>query len=1049
MIPFLIGLVCLLAAWRALSPDRARPQQNAWLRERTGLRAAAWVGAIAALVLFQLWSHREAIARYRISLTGLRYALTDQQGYPIRTPLRVSGDYEEADLYVPRIGQTDVAHVRLAEGSTTSLTLGFPDDAGALALVEDRLAFGRSRWRIPTALRVGEDDTITVRGRGQVHRLTVRSVPHRLRILGIGIPIRWADRHVIDMVGDTADAPQSLPLPVTGTRFSQRLRGVPPSFFARSYPLADVLEALDTAAARGLPPLTSFFFYDNGALHLAEVDSEVEVTAPNTTESAREAGTLTLHQGRTGSRLLIAALPLRDYPELELTLPERYGIRPLRTVELTVRGEWLDVNLATPEVQSLDGDALESLRLPGVGPDDANYRIRLSHARNALAPQAVVFEAPARAFETASQAILELDRNPRASHYEIMTPAGLASAPTGQTVPLGSRERSILLRVDGQGTSPTFWLILIALFMLAGSVFYFRPVPGPIFALAICAVGFGAIRLLLGTSALLEYPFVPEAHQIGLWLLPALPWTVVLAAELARGPFGGREVAFHGALAAALATLTLVLFADSPAKQLALSLVPATLFAMAVWNGRPPVPVQVPMRMRGRTRMGSSLGWSLGLTFFLVRVLLELMGWREGVMLGGTRIAWSVVYSPLALIAFAVVLHRHAARIAQVDVASRDRAVALAFMDSVAFLGLTYVATALWISDFGIVLVGMPAVLLVLALLGVHWTRGLGYAAAATFALPFVLFAIVQSSPRLLHTDWRVGGGAEGRMGEWNRNELLLLERGDPDALRRIGERRSEALAVMRETMRSYTRGNWFGKGFLDGRVSNEIESTAVREHTVSALLASQWGLAGALGLVLLLLIIVLPLHPGGAVPGMGNTRAIVGVSAALFAVLLLPALGLPQPFGTLFTTLGSVMVVGAFVLPAARATVARASVPGENAARTRAPETSAAANPFPLHATIAALFLLTLAGTGLYMVLANYGLVLFTGKNVYFFGLDSVGDALEGLILLAGGAAALAFNEYRSRPLLDEAVPPSTGALELTAPPKTLALRAPASSSQ
>jgi hypothetical protein len=62
---------------------------------------------------------------------------------------------------------------------------------------------------------------------------------------------------------------------------------------------------------------------------------------------------------------------------------------------------------------------------------------------------------------------------------------------------------------------------------------------------------------------------------------------------------------------------------------------------------------------------------------------------------------------------------------------------------------------------------------------------------------------------------------------------------------------------------------------------------------------------------------------------------------------------------------------------------------------------------PFP--AMAAAMLLLTLVCAGLYMVLANYGLVFFTGKNVYLLGLDSVSDTLEAILLLAGAAALLA----------------------------------------
>jgi len=44
---------------------------------------------------------------------------------------------------------------------------------------------------------------------------------------------------------------------------------------------------------------------------------------------------------------------------------------------------------------------------------------------------------------------------------------------------------------------------------------------------------------------------------------------------------------------------------------------------------------------------------------------------------------------------------------------------------------------------------------------------------------------------------------------------------------------------------------------------------------------------------------------------------------------------------------------------------------------------------------------LVSFAVAGAYMILANYGLVLFTGKNVYLLGLDSLGDTLEALVLL------------------------------------------------
>ncbi len=63
------------------------------------------------------------------------------------------------------------------------------------------------------------------------------------------------------------------------------------------------------------------------------------------------------------------------------------------------------------------------------------------------------------------------------------------------------------------------------------------------------------------------------------------------------------------------------------------------------------------------------------------------------------------------------------------------------------------------------------------------------------------------------------------------------------------------------------------------------------------------------------------------------------------------------------------------------------------------------------LWAALGGLGALTLALPSVYMILANYGVVLFTGRNSYLMGLDSTADLLETLtlvLLFAQGAAAL-----------------------------------------
>ena len=258
------------------------------------------------------------------------------------------------------------------------------------------------------------------------------------------------------------------------------------------------------------------------------------------------------------------------------------------------------------------------------------------------------------------------------------------------------------------------------------------------------------------------------------------------------------------------------------------------------------------------------------------------------------------------------------------------------------------------------------------------------------------------------------------RLDDWSRNELLLLERGDPEALRLIGESRSEALGVMRETMRSYTRGNWTGRGFLAGRVSPQIRTTATREHMVTGLLASQWGLLGTLGLVGMLLGVVAPIssrHPRPA----GSSRPaplVAGLIAA--AGLTLVAVVLPSPANAL--VLGAVVAAGlgaalaSALLPGVRGIPEGLATwlwddPGARAGEGDAPSVPAGppANPFRI---LSAAALVSFSAAGLYMILANYGLVLFTGKNVYLLGLDSLSDTIEALALIGIGVGALGLAE-------------------------------------
>src|SRR5690606_9045494 len=99
-------------------------------------------------------------------------------------------------------------------------------------------------------------------------------------------------------------------------------------------------------------------------------------------------------------------------------------------------------------------------------------------------------------------------------------------------------------------------------------------------------------------------------------------------------------------------------------------------------------------------------GFALGLMLLLARVLLDTIGWREGVRIGGTRIAVSVVYLPAVLLLFAWLARRWDRRIVAASDAARARTATRALLSLGTYLAVGVVAVAVWISDFGIVLVG-------------------------------------------------------------------------------------------------------------------------------------------------------------------------------------------------------------------------------------------------------------------------------------------------------------------------------------------------------
>ena len=722
-----------------------------------------------------------------------------------------------------------------------------------------------------------------------------------------------------------------------------------PGVYQRTYPLAELAAAAGVDGPT-LAGLRSFLYYDGGEARLAVLDETVHVTsADGGAKAPVEVASAWTESGRS-PRVTVAGLPYRDFPEPRLAAGERYGARPLGSFGVRVDEEWVTVQGVRSEVRSIATIDLPPASLAastfasGRSVDARLHPIRLAVGAAPEGPAGLTLVSPSNVFAAAGQAVLRLPNAPSAGWFELLAPSGQARWETGRPFTLSDGEKGLLLRVDGLAASWSFMLLLAVLFLLAAAPFALIDTTGAARAAALAALGIASVRLLLSTSAMARYPFVDEGHQIGLWLIPALPFFVCVLGRRREGDLSAAanrtDIATAG-LAAALIFLASALFPASPAKSLVLSVavVGAAAFALTPFDRRLLLSNR---RLAWLRRIAGALpkaslrraaawpGAAAGLAILLARVVLELAGFREQIPLGGTRIGLSVLHTPASLLVFALLAAVHDRRVAKADPGEHRRRAAKSLGDLFAFLVLAYGGTSAAISDFGIAFTTLPGPLVVLALVGAWWARSrdADRRLALAGALPLLVFVVLQAAPDLFRPFLPDAEGPRSGLEEWSRNELLLLERGDPDALRLIGESRSEALAVMRETMRSYTRGNWWGQGFLEGRVSPQIRTTATREHVVTGLLASQWGAPGTLGLLALLAAVLRPLLP-----------------------------------------------------------VARWSGPAR---------------------FVSATALLTFAGASVYMVFANYGWALFTGKNVYLLGLDSLGDTLEALAVLGLAAAAM-----------------------------------------
>lgn len=981
------------------------------------------MGALASIALLVvlstfLWTNKDDIDRYRITLNGYRFSLIEPDGSVRSDPITLGGPREAVDVFIPGAGHDVIATLR-PEGEDTveELVLNAPKGASGLIRVARDAEFLGSQSLLPTGEVVvtsfGSEIRLIPRVRGP------RASWHTLQLLQDGQFLGEVD------------------LPPPGLRRLARLRewlkpGSSRSPSVRTYPLADILAAGLGDEGLGLGGLRSFLYYSERDLRIALLDEEVGI------EGLKDSAPIRDFRFSSGINTYVVRLPLRDYLEPTLTAPERRGVRALRNLRIERRGESADVLFSSnQESYALTKSELDALSPHG--PRSSTYQLRISPTRGGGERRALPFVLPADRFAAHSAAILRLPRDPRTSSLIVITPAGEATEELGTIIPLGeATEASLLVRVDRMALTALFWVQLFILTVLTASAFYGMRGRLPplteryIAAGAVLLVALLTLRALVSLSAALKPPFFEDAWPLALWLIPAAPWLFT------RATLAGHQIKdwlngvpprpLPGLLVAgpvlAITIMTRLLF-ESTTTSLALiipvAIVLLTPHILALYsidrvryhlNATPWLNRVLTGLFLPRT-WWNSLFWAVvvGGGLLVLRAILGLSGIREAFFIGGVRVSVSILYTPVLILASAVVA-REVIRDTQGGLSGWF---ALGAFVVLGLLSIVLVGVA--VSDLGLLLTILPGLLL-LALIstlvmersGLIPPRVRTAAPYKVIPLGMIFFLALQANPWPAAAVYGVPSDVEVISGAWSRDELLILDRLSPDALQSIGQTRSEAVAIQRATMEAYTRSGLTGAGFLQGTVSPEIRVTAVHEHTASVYVAGEWGASGTLFLLFIFfLYFVGILHIALREEHTWRPSA-HSVSVCLIGVLafIVWMRYTPGPVGWLVLVIFS----GIYILGIGQTGQTAWFTQRQSGRSLRPPGPSAA----PLTrldpgAWIAVSAVSYFVANNIFMLVANHGLTLFTGKNIYFFGLDSISDAMEALfflVLIGAGIGAI-----------------------------------------
>ncbi len=731
-----------------------------------------------------------------------------------------------------------------------------------------------------------------------------------------------------------------------------------------TYSLAGLAGALDPdGGTNGNAAPPGFLFHSRrGWLGLG---SRLWLNAPSASVTLERAGDVVAMPSEwpfeSGTRLHALSPPRRA---LDGSIRDG-GVRDRRSFRVLAGRRSLAALYDTPEINVLPWGVLEELSFteddeaPLADPEDQGetaspFRLHLSMGGWQIIDRSLYFRFTSTKVALEAMATFELARDPtRTDSVVWTTPRGRREGELGQALWLGGEHRAAI-QLDVLSTP---WLLgLLGLLMAVAKVVAARAawITPRLLLIAAPLEALVSLRLLLGYRVWAMPPYREEGYLLALVAWMMLPWCFLLVSMPVRDSDGmrRRSLAAWAPLASGwLLSMAWCWHFGGGGSRGGVWVLVHVLVALVVVARHTGVLARIGRALDGwlerpRSPRAQVAAW-LTLAFVpgVMRALLLLVGFRESLQIG-QRFALTLVHVPLGLLVeglYLVWLWRRQRARGILEV--RD------FLPALAIIIGTWFLPSLLVSDLGLALLNVPVFLVAIVVLVVGVTardRADGHVTSQrlTVALPVVALAAY-----LLVAAFPIGARAllalipeqaTIRL-ESERNYLRLLDRAYPKRLEEVARRGSEELAVMSAVMRSYTSGPVAGRGYLASEISPHIRATALREHVPAVFVASEWGLLGASGLLLLYL---------------------------------------------------------AFAAAGPRLTTVDETVfdPG------------ASTGLWTMTGWLAAL---TLAIPSLYMVLANYRLTLFTGKNAYLLGLDSTADVLEtlALVLVAALGAALHYS--------------------------------------